>query len=378
MDIICYSHLRWNFVYQRPQHLLSRFTSMYRVFFVEEPLYDSEHPFIHKQHSGNNLIVLTPHLPHSISPEQGILAQKELLQDLVAEEEIVDHIAWYYTPMALDLASALPVPQLIIYDCMDELSAFQNAPPALIQNEARLMKLADLVFTGGNSLYNAKKHLHHNIHSCPSSIDKEHFAAARQHTMDPADQRNIPHPRLGFFGVIDERLDIALVDAIAKERPDWQIIMIGPTVKVDPAQLPRHANIHYLGSKTYQELPAYLAGWDVALLPFAKNEATRFISPTKTPEYLAGGKPVVSTSIEDVVNPYGRNGLVHIADDAAGFINRIEAVLIQQSNSRWLQNVDGYLAGISWDKTWQKIVDEMQKLLGRQKNLSSKKIHEHV
>ena len=379
MDIICYSHLRWNFVYQRPQHLLSRFASLFRVFFMEEPVYDRADPFMEIQITDGNLIVLTPHLPDHLSHHQKIEAQQELLQQIYSGYEIADHIAWYYTPMALDIADGLPAPRLIVYDCMDELSGFQNAPPELVSKEARLMEMADIVFTGGNSLYHAKKHLHRNIHSFPSSIDKEHFGAARTSVIEPADQQQIPHPRLGFFGVIDERLDIALLDAIAKERPEWQIIMIGPTVKVDPSTLPKHANIHYLGSKTYQELPLYLAGWDVALLPFAKNASTRFISPTKTPEYLAGGKPVVSTSIEDVVNPYGINGLVLIADEPGDFIARIQELLNIKQNRRWLQIVDRFLASISWDKTWEGMLHQIGLLLEEKKQvIPSNKMHNHV
>ena len=199
-------------------------------------------------------------------------------------------------------------PGLIVYDCMDELSAFRGAPPELVEREVELMCRANLVFTGGYSLYEAKRQRHDNAHPFPSSVDVEHFAAARRPQHDPDDQAEIPHPRLGFYGVIDERLDIALIEQVARMRPDWQIVLVGPVVKIDPAELPQRDNIHYLGGKTYDELPQYLSGWDVAIMPFALNESTRFISPTKTPEYLAGGCPVVSTPITDVVRTYGDTG----------------------------------------------------------------------
>ena len=243
-----------------------------------------------------------------------------LLDDFIETEAIRDYVLWYYTPMALALTRHLS-PLAVVYDCMDELSAFQGAPATLREHERELMQRASLVLTGGRSLYEAKRHQHHNIHALPSSVDVAHFARARSIAIDPRDQAGIPHPRLGFFGVIDERLDIALVDGVAAARPDWHLVMIGPVVKIDPASLPRRPNIHYLGSKPYGELPHYLAGWDVALLPFARNEATRFISPTKTPEYMAAGKPVVSTSIQDVVRPYGEQGLVRIADDVPAFVD---------------------------------------------------------
>jgi UDP-galactopyranose mutase len=238
-----------------------------------------------------------------------------------------------------------------VYDCMDELSAFKGAPRALKDREAELFERADLVFTGGQSLYEVKRHQHQNVYAFPSSIDAQHFAQARSLSDEPADQKEIPHPRLGFFGVIDERFDIELVDAIARMRPDWQLVMIGPVVKIDPAELPHRANIHYLGSKDYKALPSYLAGWDVALLPFARNESTRFISPTKTPEYLAAGCPVVSTSIRDVVRPYGESGLVHIADTPAEFVAGVEAALSEDDEAR-LKQVDAFLAQTSWDRTW--------------------------
>ena len=184
-----------------------------------------------------------------------------------------------------------------------------------------MLARADLVFTGGQSLYEAKRGQHPRVFAFPSSVDAAHFARARRATDDPADQAAIPHPRLGFFGVIDERMDLDLLAAIADARPDWHLVIIGPVVKVDPASYRERANIHYLGKKDYQELPGYLAGWDVALLPFAINESTRFISPTKTPEYLAAGKPVVSTPIRDVVRPYGMRGLVHIAATADDFVH---------------------------------------------------------
>ena len=185
----------------------------------------------------------------------------------------------------------------------------------------------------------------------PAGKDVQHFQTKRS---DPEDQANIPHPRLGFFGVIDERFDIELLDRVAASRPDWHFVMIGPVVKIDPATLPTAPNIHYLGSKTYQQLPGYIAGWDVALLPFARNEATRFISPTKTPEYMAAGKPVVSTSIRDVVRPYGQQGLVRIADTVDEFVAACEAALAEDAATR-LRSHDVFLRQTSWDGTWTRM-----------------------
>jgi UDP-galactopyranose mutase len=352
-DVICLSHLRWNFVFQRPQHLLTRCAREHRVFFIEEPLFDADiSPHLQVDIDGP-ITVVVPHLPEGLTTERCIAAQRALLDDFIESQAIRDYVLWYYTPMALAVTRHL-CPRAVVYDCMDELSAFQGAPATLRDHERQLMQRASLVLTGGRSLYEAKRHQHHNIHALPSSVDVAHFARARSIRIDLRDQAAIPHPRLGFFGVIDERLDIALVDGVAAARPDWHLVMIGPVVKIDPASLPRRPNIHYLGSKPYGELPLYLAGWDVALLPFARNEATRFISPTKTPEYMAAGKPVVSTSIQDVVRPYGEQGLVRIADDVPAFIDACVAAMAEDAQER-VTAADAFLRQTSWDGTWTRI-----------------------
>lgn len=352
-DIICLSHLRWNFVFQRPQHLLTRCAREHRVFFFEEPHFESDVlPSLEVQVAGE-ITVVVPHLPAGMSARQCDDAQRVLLDEFMEVQGIRDYVLWYYTPMALEFTRHL-TPRAVMYDCMDELSAFSGAPAALRQRETELLQRASLVLTGGRSLYEAKRHLHHNIHPLPSSVDVAHFSSAREFVDDPADQRVIAHPRLGFFGVIDERLDIALVDGLAAARPVWQFVMIGPVVKIDPASLPRRSNIHYLGAKTYAELPRYLAGWDVAMLPFARNDATRFISPTKTPEYMAAGKPVVSTSIRDVVQPYGQQGLVRIADDVSDFVQACAAAMAEDAYER-ITAADAFLRQTSWDGTWTRI-----------------------
>lgn len=352
-DLICLSHLRWDFVYQRPQHLLSRFAKGRRVFFVEEPVFGEGQPRLEISPRGDGLHVVVPHLPHGSSVEAVEAMQKRLVDQLFEGREIEDYVLWYYTPMAMGWTRHLK-PLATIYDCMDELSAFKGAPPALREREVELFRRADLVFTGGQSLYEAKRDQHRAVYAFPSSIDAPHFARARSVAQDPADQAGIPHPRLGFFGVIDERMDIGLLDALAAERPDWHLVLVGPVVKIEESELPRRANIHYLGGKSYEELPSYLAGWDVALLPFARNESTRFISPTKTPEYLAAGKPVVSTSIRDVVRPYGDMGLVRIADTPREFVGAVEQALGEDAASR-MEVVDAFLSQTSWDRTWARM-----------------------
>jgi len=346
-----FSHLRWFFVYQRPQHLVSRFAKEFRTFFWEEPVFGAEEDHLHIQQK-DELYIVTPHL-HSDADMNIVL--KKLVDELVDKMKIEKYHCWYYSPLALQYSGHLR-PEMIIYDCMDELSAFRFAPKELRQMEALLLDKADIVFTGGKSLYEARQHLHPNIHCFPSSIDKHHFAKAREIQEDVADQAKIPHPRIGFYGVVDERFDVNLLERLAKYRPEWHFIIVGPVVKIDPNKLPSAPNIHFLGGRTYDELPDYLAGWDVAMMPFALNESTKYISPTKTPEYLAGGKPVVSTSIRDVVVPYGEKKLVHIADTVQEFATAIELALSERNDEQWLGRVDQFLSNISWDFSYQRML----------------------
>jgi len=352
-DVVVLSHLRWNFVFQRPQHLLSRCARQHRVFFVEEPIPSDGPARMEISTPRPGVWVAAPHLPEGTSPLESETIQRRLLDALLAERRVRSFVLWYYTPMAMPFSRHL-APLATVYDCMDELSAFAGAPPEMQVREKELLARADLVFTGGQTLYEAKRGQHPHVFAFPSSVDVAHFARARQATVDPSDQRDILHPRLGFFGVIDERMDLALLAGIAKVRPAWQLVMIGPVAKVDPATLPQASNIHYLGRKEYGDLPSYLAGWDVALLPFAINESTRFISPTKTPEYLAAGKPVVSTPIRDVVRPYGVRSLVRIAGTIPGFVAAVEDALLEERAAR-IRRVDTFLGQESWDRTWDRM-----------------------
>jgi UDP-galactopyranose mutase len=274
-----------------------------------------------------------------------------MLKELITERRLDRYDLWYYTPMALGISRTLQ-PDVIIFDCMDELSAFKGAPAEIKALEAELLDRAHVVFTGGASLYEVKRTQHNNVHCCPSSIDKEHFVQARNGLPEPEDQKSIPSPRIGFYGVVDERFDVNLLDELSVLRPAWHFVIIGPVVKINEEELPRAANIHYLGKREYAELPRYLSGWDVAMLPFAHNSATRFISPTKTPEYLAAGRPVVSTSIRDVVRPYGEAGVVSIADSPGEWLKAIEFELQRAHDEVWRSRIDEILSKTSWDETW--------------------------
>jgi UDP-galactopyranose mutase len=352
--LLCFSHLRWSFVRQRPQHLMSRAARSRAVVFWEEPIFERECPhLLEVRLEDEGVTVCTPHLPPELDQSQQYACQRRMLDLVLRELRSNAPALWYYTPAALEFSNHLTGPP-VIYDCMDELSVFLGADPRLPAQERALLRRADLVFTGGQSLYAAKRRHHENVHVFPSGVDIDHFRPARGAQRDPEDQRGIAHPRLGFYGVIDERLDYALLTDLAAMRPDWQFVLVGPVVKVDPAALPRAGNIHYLGAKQYADLPAYLSGWDVALMPFARNDATRFISPTKTPEYLAGGKPVVSTPIVDVVRQYGSTRGVWIAESPSAFAAAVERAL-QLAPGTWMSALDAALADADWDGIWARM-----------------------
>jgi UDP-galactopyranose mutase len=348
-DVVCFSHLRWNFVFQRPQHLMTRFAKHARVYFVEEPVFGGDAPTLHVAEA-DGVQVLTPHLP--VSPRER--TDEDLLREMIelhaTREGIQAPLFWFYTPMALGLGGRI-TPKLVVYDCMDELTGFLGAPPELTRREDALFAMADIVFTGGQSLYEAKRTQHPNVHAFPSSVDAEHFRAARHSVSDAGRSRR---PRVGFFGVIDERMDVGLVEALTIARPDIDFVLVGPVVKIDPATLPARPNLLYPGPRSYADLPACIADWDVAMMPFARNDSTRFISPTKTLEYMAAGKPIVSTAIRDVVRPYGEAGLVRIAGDAPSFARAIDQALAEDEGDR-LRAFDAFLAGTSWDRTWQRM-----------------------
>ena len=361
--LVCFSHLRWNFVWQRPQHLLSHASERFDVVFVEEPIFEAgAMARLERKRIGPSLQLLVPVIDPADAHEAVWILQGLLAQELDALGHTT-RIFWYYTPAAIAFTSDLPR-DLTLYDNMDELSAFKGASDTLVAQETALLGQADLVFTGGHSLHAAKCDRHPNIHCFPSSVDAAHFARARGSvTADPADQAAIPHPRLGFFGVVDERFDADFLDELADLRPDWQFVILGPVVKIDPAGLPRGPNIHWLGPKSYAELPDYLAHWDLGLMPFALNASTRFISPTKTPEFLAAGLPVVSTPIVDVVRSYGEIGLVEIAETPIQAVLAAEA-LMARPREPWLTQVDTRLAGGSWERTWADMEAKIMAALG--------------
>jgi UDP-galactopyranose mutase len=355
-SMIVFSHLRWDFVFQRPQHLLTRLAKHYRVFFIEEPVESTLPPYLEMTERAPNLHVCRPHSPVQSRGFDGaqVPVLQSLLDQLVEDHGVSDPVVWFYTPMALPLLQRLDA-CLVVYDCMDELSAFLGAPPELLELERDLMRAADIVFTGGPSLYRSKQPLHPDVHCFPSSVERAHFASAMNREIDHPEQAQIPAPRLGFFGVIDERFDAPLVEHLALAHPEWNIMLVGPVVKIDPQRLPQLPNIHYLGQRPYLDLPQFLAGWDVALLPFACNDATRYISPTKVLEYMAAEKPTVSTPVADVSEPYGH--VVRIADSPAAFTLACECALGENAaeRERRAAAMRQIVSATSWDSTAAKM-----------------------
>ena len=357
--LIVFCHLRWDFVFQRPQHLMTRLAEHYNILFVEEPMHTEGEARLEKTEVAANITVIRPHTPiqqFGFHDDQ-LPTLQALLADLVPRDEAL--IVWFYTPMALPLLQVFK-PSKVIYDCMDELAMFKNAPKQLLQRESALLNIADVVFTGGPSLYQSKRDRHANAHCFSSSVDAKHFRQAQNRELSHPEQAHIAHPRLGFYGVIDERFDVDLVSSMADAHPEWQIVLVGPVVKIDPATLPKQPNVHYMGQRTYDQLPQFLAGWDACLLPFAMNDSTKFISPTKVLEYMAAELPSVSTPITDVKVPYG--DVVEIAASHADFIAACERQLALSDDARQAQakRMREVVAGTSWDLT----ASRMHELIG--------------
>jgi glycosyltransferase involved in cell wall biosynthesis len=348
-ELVVLSHLRWTFVWQRPQHLISRLASERRTWFVEEPVAcDIAAPRLHTEDHGavTRVVLEIPGQGHAGFDHPGAAGYAGALAELLGDG--VDRTVWLYTPMALDLAAALR-PSRVVYDVMDDLASFKGAPAELRLRHRQALRKADVVFAGGRSLHRGVlPHRPHGTHLFPSGVEPEHFAPAA--AMRPARRST---PVAGYVGVIDERVDLDLVADLATALPDWEVRMVGPVVKIDPDSLPQAPNLVYPGPAPYRQLPEVLAGFDVALMPFALNEATRSISPTKTLEYLAAGLPVVSTRVPDVVADHRR--VVALAEDGATFAAACRGARRRHPGSR--SEVEALLRRQTWDAIASRMVD---------------------
>jgi glycosyltransferase involved in cell wall biosynthesis len=364
--IIVHSHLRWDFVWQRPQQILSRLAAHAPVLFVEEPIFlddlsvgrlDISVPF-------GNVFRALPHLPGSYRNDQdgAIAAVRSLVQESIGETgelraRFTNPIQWFYSPVTAPAMLGAFNEIAVVYDCMDELAQFKYAHPDLARRERLLLASADVVFTGGHKLYRSKSRYHANVHFFGCGVDVAHFSKARApETIVPSDIADLPQPVFGYFGVIDERIDYELIARLAREHPDASVVMVGPVVKVDPASLPQASNIHWLGQRDYSQLPAYVKGFTTCLMPFALNEATEYINPTKTLEYMAGGKPIVSTAVADVVHNF--TPVVRVANSAEEFVTLAARVAADPDSTLIAQGLRQ-----AANSSWESIVSQMRKLI---------------
>jgi UDP-galactopyranose mutase len=363
-DIVCFSPLKWDAGYHRPHQILSRCARQQRVFYVEAPEVHSGPVQISiRPIQGCSLWVITPKLPDTGSIAKNTDIQRMLIEQFVEVENIRDFILWIYSPSALKIASRLS-PSYIVYDCLSSQLIFD---PEEKLREAELMHKADLVFTDGQKAFKCDLFSIQQESLFPGSIDIEHFLQARNIPLDPIDQFEIPHPRLGFFGVINQCFDTDLLIAVADRCPEWHIILLGPMVNIDPYPLLSRKNIHYLSNREYIDLPAYLAHWDVAILPDKRKNFPSPISASQIPQYLAGGCPVVSTAIPSVSRCYGASGLVWLADSVEEFINGVKHAIASTSDrSAWRKAIDSKLPNSVWEQAWEWMQQGFQSLQTRQ------------
>ena len=364
-DIVCFSHIRWSDAWRRPQHLLSRFARNRRVYFIEEPIAGEGPVRLEVQNKSDHLTIVIPHVSKLEDAHDREVTVRRLIDELLQEHYFEDYLCWYFTPNAIGYSRHLS-PSGVVYDCIDGLTENADVDPQLKQREEELLTKCNLVITSGPGLYDAKRKKHSRVHCFASGVDSDHFRKARIHHPEPFDQKIIPSPRIGFMGTLDNRVNFDLIRSVAKLRPQWHFVLVGKLRGIKESAIPAAPNIHYLGAKTYAELPHYLSGWDATILPYKHSEETRFLNPTKTLEYLSAGKPVVATSLRDVVRPFGKRGLVYIADTPFDFVRAVEKALMLSVNGKeWRSQVDSYLAQTSWEKTFNRI-EELVKQVGHE------------
>lgn len=348
-DLLVFSHLRWDSIFQRPQHLLSRHTKYRRVFYFEEPVFGmTEIPRLYLRETSENVLIIIPYLPSSIDPSKMELALMDLVDELIYEEELIDYSLMYYDPKAYSFSRHLR-PRAIIFDYLKEHSDCKEL-------EEALLKRADLVLTSAQTFHESKKNSHHNIHLCPNGLDLSHFSQGRLKLIEPDDQINIPRPRIGFHGIIDHHFDLDFLEKVAELRPDLNFVMLGPVNGIDQKDLPKRSNIHYLGKKDYYALPLYLAGWDCAFIPILKNDSTHFLSPLEILEFLAAGKPVIATNTQEIVETYGKKILIRLIDNCSNFSQALEEMIEEKKKIEWLDRVDHFLKESSWEASFHKMM----------------------
>jgi glycosyltransferase involved in cell wall biosynthesis len=366
IPIIVHSHLRWDGVWQRPQQFLSRLSRTHPVLFVEQPVPvgDEATPEIEFFQSDKhpNVFITRPLLPtwllhYRVNVDHW---HRKAIRDALWSRDgarFQQAVHWFYDPMAATLLEDDEATATIVYDCMDELSQFRGAPNELLEREGRLLEMADVVFVGGPKLFRRKRLLNRNCHCYGCGVEFDHFSKARSPlTPIPPEMERLRGPILGFFGVVDERMDYDLIHQLASAHPEWNIVIVGPHMKVDPAGFPKDPNIFFLGARKYDDLPSYVKSFAVCLMPFALNESTEFINPTKALEYMATGRPIISTAIEDVVAQFG--DVVDIARSPAEFIASCEKAIAGSEPARLQAAID-----LARSNSWERIVAELERHL---------------
>ncbi|MES2355968.1 MAG: glycosyltransferase [Pseudomonadota bacterium] len=359
--LIVHCHLRWDFVWQRPQQIFSRLANYHRILFVEDPVWEEGEPTLRISEPHFNIVRLVPVLPPQ--PELTVDKQCEIILPLIRQALQEDPllarqfnrpVQWFYSPMTAPYFLGQFGAAGVVYDCMDELANFRFAPPDITEREQFVMSRANVVFTGGYQLFQSKSRHHDNVHFYGCGVDVDHYGKARQKdTSIPSEVAHLPRPIFGYFGVIDERIDYSLLAALAQRFPQASIVMVGPLAKVEQHQLPTMPNIHWLGQRSYDELPALVKAFDVCLMPFALNEATQYINPTKTLEYMAAGKPIVSTAVPDVVRNF--TPIVQIARSQEEFISEVEHAYLHPDSQLIAQGIER-----ANDASWDAIVNAMR------------------
>ena len=359
--IIAICHLSWDWVWQRPQQFLSRLSETHPVLFVETHCTSTPVSFTRTRAARHyhQVTILEIHLPaqHWSDGEYIDKERRRVLKDRLTGEfngRFDDAILWFNDPMAVTAYAGQLGEHMIVYDCMDELSQFHGAAPELIERERELTRIADVVFCGGRKMRDKRLSLNPNTHFYGTGVDCDHFGSSLSDQLSVSPEiAELPGKVLGYFGVVDERLDYDLITALADACADWSIAMVGPVAKINPTSLPRRPNLHWLGARPYEQLPAITKGFDVCLMPFAINAATEYINPTKALEYMAAGRPVVATAINEVKSNF--SGVSRIARNHDDFIKLCRREARSPSRSRIQRGLK-----LAADNTWEAITAKMQ------------------
>jgi glycosyltransferase involved in cell wall biosynthesis len=379
--IIVHCHLCWDWVWQRPQQFVSRLSRRHKILFIEtigpDPQLLTPFARFRTDEQFPNVTLLRLQFPSWRWGDSDFVdcERRRLVKEFLggpAAGQFENPVQWFYDPMAASSFVGHMGEIATVYDCMDELSKFSEAPPEIIGREAGLLAMADVVFTGGRRLYENKRRMNSNCHFYGCGVDVEHFGkASGSETKIPEDIASLPRPVLGYFGVVDERMDYELVAKLADANPNGSVVMVGPALKVDKVPLPRRHNLHWLGQRAYADLPAYAKAFDVCLMPFALNAATEFINPTKALEYMATGRPVVSSAVPDVVRNFG--SVIKVAGDHDEFITSCQRA-IKQKDAAAIESGMRMASENSWESIVTRLEEHLDAALRNKR--TARQMHE--